>query len=135
MKKLLLTAILSVSTIFGASQAHAITSNNLDYEAQFIATEICDRPNPDYCGNNSLTNGLESNETTLFYMYSNDEGMYFLDPLAEYENVIFVGHNDYKILPELKIDTNTLHHGKKFVGVFADDELWELVGLNEVEYE
>lgn len=70
-----------------------------------------------------------SNQTELFYMYSNETGHYFLDPKAEYENVIYVGLNDYLLDSNFKIDTPSLHHGKKFIGTFTDDTLWELTGL------
>ncbi|MFJ3388799.1 hypothetical protein [Lysinibacillus sp. NPDC086135] len=79
------------------------------------------------------TNELNDNQTELFYMYSNKEGHYFLDPKAETENVIFVGLNDYKIDENFKIDTTTLHHGKKFIGTFVDDSLWELIKLEAVD--
>ena len=59
--------------------------------------------------------------------------MYFLDPLADVENIIYVGHEDHKILEGLKIDTDNLHHGQRFVGAFADSDLWELVALIEVD--
>lgn len=145
MKKLLLTFMVSVLSIFGVSQVEASNHDkeklavkygcdygNISYcdnESQFVGTDSCDRPNPDYCGNNSLTNGLESNQTTLFYMYSNDNGHFFIDPLAEVENVIFVEKYD---IPQLK---GKLHHGKRFIGTFVDESLWELEGLTEVIYE
>ncbi|MBG9689476.1 hypothetical protein ABD91_00855 [Lysinibacillus sphaericus] len=69
------------------------------------------------------SNKLKSNQTDLFYMYSNDEGHFFLDPESTTENVIFIGLND------IKVDTASLHHGKKFIGTFADDSLWELLKL------
>ncbi|WGT37954.1 hypothetical protein QH639_19320 [Lysinibacillus sp. 1 U-2021] len=78
------------------------------------------------------TNKLKDNQTELLYMYSNDEGHYFLDPKAEYENVIYVGTNDYKIDKAFYINTTTLHHGKKFIGTFVDDTLLELTGLEAV---
>lgn len=71
------------------------------------------------------SNNLNSNQTELFYMYSNNEGHFFLDPKATTENVIYVGLNDFKV------DTASLHHGKKFIGTFADDSLWELLKLEE----
>lgn len=67
------------------------------------------------------------NQTELFYMYSNNEGHFFLDPKAETENIIFIGLNDFKI------DASTLHHGKKFIGTFDDDSLWELTGLEVLD--
>lgn len=135
MKKLILSFALLLATVFGINQLSTVTTAQAETsENQFVATESCDRPNPNYCGNNSLTNGLESNETTLFYMYSDENGMYFLDPLAEVENIIFVGHDDHKILPALEIDTDNLYHGQRFVGAFADSDLWELVALIEIEY-
>lgn len=73
-------------------------------------------------------NKLQSNQTELFYMYSNNEGHFLLDSLADYENVIFVSFDD---MPKLK---GKLHHGKKFIGTFVDDDLWELEGLTEVLY-
>lgn len=84
--------------------------------------------NYNYCGNNSLTNGLESNQTTLFYMYSNENGHYFLDPLAEYENVIYID------LDELFIDIDSMHHGKRYIGTFTDNTLWELVDIKEAAH-
>ncbi|MGE7840734.1 hypothetical protein ACQKNX_08075 [Lysinibacillus sp. NPDC093712] len=78
------------------------------------------------------TNGLKTNQTELYYMYSNDTGHYFLDPKAEFENVIYVGLNDYLVDSNFKIDTPSLHHGKKFIGTFTDDTLWELVKIEEV---
>ncbi|MEQ6355222.1 hypothetical protein ABNX05_11390 [Lysinibacillus sp. M3] len=79
------------------------------------------------------TNELKDNQTELFYMYSNDKGHYFLDPKSEFENVIYVGLNDYLIDSNFTIDTTSLHHGKKFIGTFADDSLWELTGLEAVD--
>ena len=77
-------------------------------------------------------NKLQSNQTELFYMYSNNEGHFLLDSLADYENVIYVELNDWKIDSNFKIDVENLHHGKKFIGTFTDDSLWELEGLTEV---
>lgn len=74
-------------------------------------------------------NKLQSNQTELFYMYSNNEGHFLLDLLADNESVIFVEKHD---MPKLK---NKLHHGKKFIGTFIDDDLWELEGLIEIFYE
>ncbi|UUV25888.1 MULTISPECIES: hypothetical protein [Lysinibacillus] len=79
------------------------------------------------------SNNLKVNQTELFYMYSNKEGHFFLDPKAETENVIFVGLNDFKTDKNFTIDTTTLHHGKKFIGTFADDGLWELIKIEEVK--
>lgn len=70
-------------------------------------------------------NQLDDNQAELFYMYSNEDGHYFLDPKADTENVIYVGHDDFYV-PET-------HHGTKFVGTFADNTLWELTGLEEVQ--
>lgn len=71
------------------------------------------------------SSSLNSNQTELFYMYSNNEGHFFLDPKATTENVIFIGLNDFKV------DTASLHHDKRFVGTFSDDYLWELLNLEE----
>ncbi len=79
------------------------------------------------------SNNLKENQAELFYMYSNKEGHFFLDPKAEFENVIFVGLNDYKIDENFKIDTAALHHGKKFIGTFADDTLWELLKIEQIK--
>lgn len=78
-------------------------------------------------------NELKDNQTELFYMYSTKEGHFFLDPKAETENVVYVGLNDYKIDENFKIDTATLHHGKKFIGTFTDDSLWELIKIEEIK--
>src|SRR6185312_6882533 len=61
----------------------------------------------------------------LFYMYSTDEGSYWLDSLAPVENVIFV---DFDSLKEWNIDINELHHGNKFLGTF-DPSGWDLLKL------
>ena len=74
-----------------------------------------------------LESKLQSNQTELFYMYSNESGYYFLDPKAEYENVIYVGHDDFLITKE------QAHHGNKFIGTFEDDSLWELIGLEKMK--
>ena len=95
--------------------------------AETVETDKCLYDNPNYCENNSLTKGLKSNQTTLFYMYSNEYGHYFLDPLANNENVIYVG------LDDLFIDIDSMHHGKRFIGTFADSTLWELVDIEEME--
>lgn len=78
------------------------------------------------------SNGLKTNQAELYYMHSNESGHYFLDPLAEYENVIYVGLNDHLTDSNFKIDTPSLHHGQKFIGTFADDTLWELIGLEAI---
>lgn len=100
-----------------------------DAEMKYAVESDCKYDNPNYCGNNSLTNGLEANQTTLFYMYSNKEGHFFLDPLADIENIIFVGHNDF---PKY---TKNLYHGMRFIGTFTDTSLWELEDLQVVIYE
>lgn len=79
------------------------------------------------------SNELQDNQTELFYMYSNKEGHFFLDSKAEYENVIWVGKDDYKTDKNFKIDSASLHHGKKFIGTFADEGLWELIKIEEVK--
>jgi len=66
---------------------------------------------------------LQDNQSYLFYMYSNENGHYFLDPEAEYENVIWIGKNDFDNMPK------DLHHGDKIIGVFVDDEKWELESI------
>lgn len=65
---------------------------------------------------------LDDNQTTLYYMYSNDEGHYFLDPNQEYENVIYVSLDDTYL-------DESVHHGDTFIGTFEDDTLWELVSI------
>jgi thioredoxin-related protein len=75
---------------------------------------------------------LKSNEAYLFYMYSNEKGHFFLDPTADCENVVWIVKDDWKIDSNFKIDTKSLHHGKKFIGTFVDDEKWELESIKEV---
>ena len=95
-----------------------------------LAKEINDAP--DKCTLEQISK-LNDHQTELFYMYSNNEGHFFLDPKAETENVIFVGINDYKVDKNFKINTTNLHHGKKFIGTFADDSLWELEKIEEIK--
>lgn len=59
-------------------------------------------------------------------MYSDDTGHYLIDPMAEFDNVVFVGENEFPII------NGSLHHGKKFIGTFDYDALWELTNLQEV---
>ena len=66
----------------------------------------------------------------IFYMYSNENGSYFLDPTADVENVIFV---PYVALNEWDINLDTLHHGQKFSGLFDSEYEWELLGLEYVK--
>lgn len=128
MKTLLLSiGILLISTLNTVAETAPLEANEEVTECKY--TQV------DYCGDNALTNGLEANQTTLFYMYSNNIGHYFLDPLAEFENVIYVGLEDYKVYESLKIDVNNVRSGQRFVGTFVDNTLWELIGLEEVEYE
>lgn len=128
MKTLLLSiGILLISTLNALTEAVPSKANE--------GATKCKYTQVDYCGDNALTNGLEANQTTLFYMYSDSIGHYFLDPLAEYENVIYVGLDDHKVYESLKIDANNIRSGQRFVGTFVDNTLWELVGLEEVEYE
>lgn len=60
----------------------------------------------------------------IYYMYQDEYGMYFLDPEAEYENVIFVEYYDTS---RWGIPAD-IHHGTKLVGIF-DKEGWELLGI------
>lgn len=90
-----------------------VTTNTLAKDA---------KESPNKCTQIHL-NSLNSNQAELFYIYSNNEGHFFLDPEATSENVIFIGLNDFKV------NTASLHHGKKFIGTFTDDSLWELMKL------
>lgn len=66
-------------------------------------------------------------ELDLFYMYGNRTGAYFLEPKAEYENLIYVSQsdlNDWDITP-----TET---GQKFTGIF-DPTGWDLITLKHKE--
>lgn len=68
-------------------------------------------------------------ELDIFFMYENKKGGYFLEPKAEFENVIFI---DKKEMENMNMDKD-IHHGTKFTGVF-DSEGWELIGIaNEDE--
>ena len=129
MKNLVLSGILAVTSVCSVLQFEPGA-----VESKYEVNKPCAYVSPNYCGNNALTNGLQSNQTTLFYMYSNETAHYFIDPLAEFENVIYVGRSDHLAMPELAIDVEGLHHGQRFIGTFADNELWELVGLTEVFY-
>lgn len=67
----------------------------------------------------------ENIELDVFFMYGNEIGTYWLEPTADYENVVFVG---YDALEKWNIDMDDLHHGKRLIGTF-DNEGWELLGL------
>lgn len=73
-------------------------------------------------------NELAENEAVLYYMYSKGDSMYFLEPTAEYENVIYIGKHDFDNMPK------KLHHGQKIIGVFVDSEKWELEAIREYKY-
>lgn len=75
---------------------------------------------------------LNSNQDYIYYMYSTEKGHYFIQPSQEFENVIFVGINDYKIDANFKIDVKELHHGQKFIGTFADETVWELIEIKQL---
>lgn len=68
---------------------------------------------------------VDTIELDVFYMYSNEEGSYFLEPNAEYENVIFI---DNDTLKEWNVNTDELEHGMRYTGTF-DKDGWELFGL------
>lgn len=76
---------------------------------------------------------LQSNETYLYYMNSDSKGIYLLDPNAEFENIILIEVNNYTLDKISKVKTSNLRHGKKFIGTFTDDSLWELVEIREIE--
>jgi len=116
--KNMLLSIVTTFTLFTGATTHT----------DVLAKEI------NYSSNKcTQSNNLKDNQTELFYMYSTKEGHFFLDSKAETENVVYVGVNDYKIDENFKIDTTSLHHGKKFIGTFADDSLWELTRLEAVD--
>ena len=129
LKNILLSALSALSIFAFSTTSHAVAKQPNTSESAYEVNDSCEYINPNYCGNNSLTNGLDSNQTTLFYMYSNKEGHFLLDPLAEVENVIFVGYKDF---PKTE---KKLHHGKRFVGTFEDESLWKLTDLQEVFFE
>lgn len=113
-KNLLITGITALTLFLGTV---------LTVDAKVIEDNTeCKYEDKNYC-NNLLTDGLESNQTTLFYMYGNEQGHYFLDPLAKYENVIFVSNDDFMFTKD------KLHHGKRFIGTFEDNTMWELIDL------
>lgn len=65
----------------------------------------------------------------VFFMYGNENGTYWIEPSAEYENVIWIGYDDLK---EWNIEFDELSHGNKLVGSF-DETGWELFGLEYVK--
>lgn len=65
----------------------------------------------------------------VFFMYGNENGTYWLEPSAEYENVVWIGYEDLK---EWNIEFKSLHHGNKLIGTF-DNEGWELFGLEYIK--
>lgn len=68
---------------------------------------------------------LADNQAYLYYMYKDETGHYLLDPSAEYENVIYVSPD----MLTLEVD---IHHGTRFIGKFADETKWDLIGLKAV---
>lgn len=68
-------------------------------------------------------------ELEIFYMYSNKEGSYFLEPTAEFENVIFI---DKQSMDNMHMGKN-IHHGAKFIGVF-DSTGWDLLGISDFRF-
>lgn len=116
MKKLTLSIVITLVSLLGFSTQGLAIENECKYT------------NLDYC-DSVLTNGLEGNQTTLFYMYSNENEHFFLDPLSNFENVIFVEFSN-----ALNLDSEWWHVGKRFVGTFVDTDLVELESLDEVIY-
>lgn len=115
MKKLLLVIIMLFVSI------SAINVKNVKVEASQIERNM------------SKVEKLQSNQAYLYYIYSNETGHYFLEPTAEYENVIYIGKDDYKVDSNYYIDTDNLHHGKKYIGTFYGDDKWELKKIEEVK--
>ena len=76
----------------------------------------------------------EKFEKEILYLYEDNKGMYFYFP-SEKEidgSIVYVGHNDYKILPELEINKENLHYGKRFVAEFYENDYVELKSLKEI---
>lgn len=132
--KLILIAFLAIFTLFVGNSAASALKEKIEkptlanIELQKTIKEISDN-RINYCL--SKEDVLLSNEQVLHYMYSNDEGYYFLDAFtSDGENVIFVPN---VTLLEAGINTTELHHGQRFVGVFYDESLWELETLYPIE--
>jgi len=71
---------------------------------------------------------LESNQTELFYMYTDENGSYLLDANTHVENVIYV--DEQSMIDWIGENYKSeLEHGNRLVGTFDDEALWELVGL------
>lgn len=68
-------------------------------------------------------------ELDVFFMYSNDEGTYWIEPKSEFENVIYIAYED---LEEWGIEIVELSHGNKLTGIF-DITGWDLLGLEYIE--
>ncbi|MGG0667693.1 hypothetical protein ABE073_04105 [Lederbergia citrisecunda] len=75
---------------------------------------------------NSKVDGMEID---IFYMYSVDDGSYWLDPTTDTENVIWI---DDESLVEWNVNKEELHHGNRMVGMF-DKTGWELLGMKGVQ--
>jgi len=75
-------------------------------------------------GNISFSD-IEEKKIDIFYMYSVEDGSYWLDPESDTENVIWIDNDSLK---EWGIDSKKLHHGNKFEGVFTPDG-WELIRI------
>lgn len=82
--------------------------------------------NEEYRIQEARDNGIEVLQPIeIYFMYGNDDGTYWLDPSAEYENVIYVGYDE---LEEWNIDYDRLHHGNMMIGLF-DETGWELMEI------
>lgn len=66
-------------------------------------------------------------EYDLFYMYGGPKGTYWLEPTAEYENIVFV---ENEALEEWGIVPTQL--GEKYTGTF-DETGWDLIKIEKKE--
>lgn len=69
----------------------------------------------------------DTQELELFYMYGDQTGAYFLEPKAEYENVIYVPSETLDNLPNFPTEL-----GERFTGTF-DKTGWELLTIQHKE--
>lgn len=78
--------------------------------------------NPASASSFSNREGLDDNQDWLYFMYANQEGCFFLQPIYDVENVIFV--DDHKACKDA-------NHGSKFIGTFENEELWDFVSIEK----
>lgn len=72
-------------------------------------------------------------EKEILYLYEDNSGMYFYFPKEKEidPSIVFVGHEDHEVIPELYINKDNLYYGKPFIAEFYENDYVELKSLKE----